>query len=86
MVLERLMDDVVTKVVDYCAKDETRTKLESHVLGPALKYLSDKFAWGVRLFQAVAILVFVQTLMLLWLLLRDVVNTRATDFFGVHTI
>lgn len=69
--LARLVDDTLTKVVEYCTKDETRVKLESQVLAPVLKYLGDKFAWSVRLFQAIAILVFIQTLMLLWLLFRE---------------
>lgn len=69
--LQGLLDDVVTKVVDYCGRDETRARLESQVLAPVMKYLADKFAWGVRLFQAVAILVFVQTIILLWMLVRD---------------
>lgn len=70
--LQGLLDDMVTKVVDYCGRDETRAKLESQVLAPVMKYLADKFAWGVRLFQAVAILVFVQTIILLWLMVRHV--------------
>lgn len=72
MVIHAILEDVLTKVVDYCARDETKAKLEAGVLAPAMQYLADKFSWGVRLFQAVAILVFVQTLMLLWLLFRDV--------------
>lgn len=67
MVLAALMDSVV----EYCTKEETRAQLESRVLGPALQYVADKFSWGVRLFQAVAVLVLVQTLILLWLLMRE---------------
>ena len=71
MVLQDLLDNVMGKVVDYCSKEETRAQLESKVLSPVMQYLADKFAWGVRLFQAVAVLVFIQTLVLLWLLFRE---------------
>jgi hypothetical protein len=67
MVVAALMDSVV----EYCTKDETRAQLESKFLGPALQYVADKFSWGVRLFQAVAVLVLIQTLILLWLLMRE---------------
>lgn len=71
MVLQNLVDSVMHNVVDYCSKEETRAQLETKVLSPVLQYLADKFAWGVRLFQAVAVLVFIQTLVLLWLLFRE---------------
>lgn len=70
--LHKVLDSVVHNVVDYCSKEETRAHLESKVLAPVLQYLADKFSWGVRLFQAVAVLVFIQTLILVWLLWREV--------------
>lgn len=72
MTLTALVDQAVSKVAEYCAQDETRAKLEARIVGPALRYLTDRFAWGVRLVQAVVVLVFVQTLILVWLLVRDV--------------
>lgn len=63
--------DLLSSLVDYCSRDETKAQLESRVFTPVLQYLSDKFSWGVRLFQAVAILVFIQTIILLWLLMRE---------------
>lgn len=66
-----VLDDVMGKIVDYCSRDETKLALESRVVAPALTYLADKFAWGVHVFQIVAVLVLVQTLLLLWLLVRD---------------
>lgn len=67
MVLHAVLDSVV----DYCSKEETRARLESKVLVPVMQYLADKFSWGVRLFQAIAVLVFIQTVLLLWLLARE---------------
>lgn len=66
--LEALLD----RAVEYCTKDETRAALEARVLSPMVRYLASKFSWSVRLFQAVAVLVFIQTLILLWLLFREV--------------
>ena len=74
----RLLDDVVAKVVEYCSKDETRRRFEELVLGPLVRYLGERFSWGVRLFQVVTVLVFVQTLLILWLIVRDV--RRAAGF------
>lgn len=71
VVLKSVLESVVHNVVDYCSKEETRAQLESRVLAPTLQYLGEKFSWGVRLFQAVAVLVFIQTIILLWLLARE---------------
>ena len=71
-VLDSVMSNVLNNVMDYCSKEETRARLESKVLAPAIEYLADRFSWGVRLFQAVALLVLIQTLILLWLLFREV--------------
>lgn len=71
MMLHGLLESVVRKVVDYCSDEETRAQLETRVLAPMVRYLADKFSWGVRLFQAIAVLVFIQTILLLWLLARE---------------
>ena len=69
--MSHVVDDMLAKVMDYCSREDTRAQFENRVLAPIMRYLADQFSWGVRLFQAVAILVFVQTLLLLWLLVRD---------------
>lgn len=70
--MQSVLDSVLHNVVDYCSKEETRSRLQSTLLAPAMQYVAEKCAWGVRLFQAIAVLVFVQTLILLWLLFREV--------------
>ena len=67
-----LVESVLNSLADYCGKQETRESLESRVLAPVTQYLAAKFSWTVRLFQVVAVLVFVQTIILLWLLVREV--------------
>jgi hypothetical protein len=69
--LNHLADGLLDQFIDYCSKDESRQKLEARVLRPALQYLAERFAWGIRVFQAVAVLVLIQTLVLLWVLLRE---------------
>lgn len=67
-----MLDTLLDRAVEYCTRQETKEALESRVLTPLVRYLAHKFSWSVRLFQAVAVLVFIQTLILLWLLLREV--------------
>jgi hypothetical protein len=69
--MNQVIESVVSKVVEVCCKDETRSKLEDKVLAPAVAYVADRFSWGVRVFQVVAVLVLIQTVLLLWLILRD---------------
>lgn len=66
--LQHLADSFIDQFVDYCARD--KEKLEARVLRPALQYLAERFSWGIRIFQAVAVLVLIQTGVLLWILLR----------------
>lgn len=66
-----MLQALVDGVVEYCSREETKAHLESKFLAPMAKYLSDKFSWSVRLFQVIAILVFIQTIILLWLLMRE---------------
>jgi hypothetical protein len=72
-----LLDSAVRGLTDYCSREETRLRLEAQVVRPAVRYLADRFAWGVRLFQAVGVLVLVQTLLLCWLLVRELRRGRA---------
>lgn len=65
---QQVADSVIDRFVEYCARDKDR--LEARVLRPAMQYLAERFAWCIRVFQAVAVLVLIQTVVLLWLLLR----------------
>ncbi len=66
-----VVQQFVEKFVEYCSKDETRTALERKLLQPLLEYLTERFAWTLRAFQALTVLVAIQTLLLIWLLLRS---------------
>lgn len=67
-----MLEAVIDQFVDYCSKEPARQKLEARVVRPVLQYLAERFAWGIRVFQAVAVLVLVQTVVLVWLLLREI--------------
>ena len=67
-----MLDALLDSLTDYCSKQETRAALESRVLAPVTQYLAARFSWTVRLFQVVAVLVLIQTIILLWLLFREV--------------
>ena len=75
-----VLGSLVGKVVEYCSREDTKAAFETRVIGPATRYLADKFSWSVRVFQIVAVLVLIQTLILLWLLVRDL--RRPSHFFG----
>jgi hypothetical protein len=66
-----VMQQLVEKFIEYCSQDETREVLERKVLGPMTSYLSERFHWTLKAFQALTVLVAIQTLLLLWLLFRS---------------
>ena len=67
-----MIDDLIDAVTEYVSKEDTKRTLETRVLRPCLDYVNDKVAWGVRLFQLVAVLVVVQSAMLVFLMVREV--------------
>jgi hypothetical protein len=65
-----VLQQFVEKFVEYCSTDENRQALEKKVLLPILEYLGDRFHWTLKAFQALTVLVFIQTVLLIWLLFR----------------
>jgi hypothetical protein len=66
-----VVQQLIEKFVDYCSRDETRVQLESKLLGPITQYLAERFHWTLKAFQALTVLVAVQTFLLVWLLFRS---------------
>lgn len=66
-----VIQQLVEKFVEYCSQDETREALERKLLQPLTQYLSERFAWTLKAFQALTVLVAIQTLLLIWLLFRS---------------
>lgn len=66
-----VVQQLIEKFVEYCSQDETRTTLERKLVKPLLEYLTERFHWTLKAFQALTLLVAVQTLLLVWLLFRS---------------
>lgn len=66
-----VVQQLIEKFVDYCSQDDTRLALERKFLKPLVEYLSERFRWTLKAFQALTVLVAIQTLLLLWLLFRS---------------
>ena len=69
--LDQVLEQLVSKAADFCANEENRALLESKFIGPVMEYLALKFSWIAVMIRAVAVLVVVQTVLLVWLLLRS---------------
>ena len=66
-----MLDKVLDAVDDYVRRDDTRATLQARVVQPAMKFLGERLGWCVWVFQAVAVLVLLQTVILVWLLVRE---------------
>lgn len=66
-----MIDDIVKAVKEYAANDATKKAIEENVIKPCTKYVDEKIAFGVRIFQIVALLVLVQTVITIFLLILE---------------
>ena len=72
-----LLNGVARSLSEFWNRDDTRAAFEAKVVTPLIRYLGGRFSWIVRMFQIVAVLVMVQTAVLMWLLFREIRKTRA---------
>ena len=66
-----MIEDIVKAVKEYATNETTKKAIEEHVVKPCAKYVDDKLAFGVRIFQIVAVLVLVQTVIAVFLLISE---------------
>lgn len=66
-----VVDHLIEKFVDYCSEEKTRKSLEDKFLMPILEHLGERFHWTLKAFQALTVMVAIQTLLILWMLLRS---------------
>lgn len=66
-----VVQHLIEKFVEYCSQDDTRLTLERKLLKPVIEYLSERFHWTLKAFQALTLLVAIQTFLLIWLLFRS---------------
>lgn len=65
-----MLDKLLDGFVDLCAREDTRKMLEQKIVDPAVRYLSERFQFGVKVFQAIAMLVALQTIVLIWICIK----------------
>lgn len=73
-----VVDHLFEKFVEYCSEEKTRKSLEDKFLLPILQHLGERFRWTLKAFQALTVLVVMQTLLILWLLLRSYKTVATT--------
>lgn len=66
-----MLDDIVRAVKNFASSDETKQAFEDTVLKPCAKYADEKLASVIRIFQVIAVLVFVQAVVVMFLLFRE---------------
>ncbi len=66
-----MLGDIVQAVRNFASSEETKLAFEETVLKPCAKYADEKLASVIRMFQVVAVLVFIQTIVVMFLLFRD---------------
>ena len=66
-----MLRQFVDQFVDYVSRDDTRAVLETKILTPVMRWCGERVRWCVWTLQIVVLLVVVQTVILLWLLLRE---------------
>lgn len=66
-----MLDNIVQAVKEFATADETKRAFEDSVLKPCAKYADEKLSVAIRIFQVVAVLTFVQAIIVLFLLVRE---------------
>lgn len=66
-----VVQHLIEKFVEYCSQDDTRVALERKLVKPIIEYLTERFHWTLKAFQALTVLVAIQTFLLVWLLFRS---------------
>lgn len=68
--IETLIDQSIERLADYCSKEENLEALNDKVVIPFLRHITLRFSWITMSVQFVIGLLFLQTVLLLIILLR----------------
>jgi len=68
--IDTLLDQVLQKGVEYCSKEENRKVLEDTLLVPIIQHISVRFAWLLYSFQTMALLLLIQTCLVVYLVFK----------------
>ena len=66
-----MLDDLLDAVARYCSDEERSLKLREALMEPVLAHLSARFTWLFRAVQALAVLIVLQFIVVMWLLFRS---------------
>lgn len=66
--LQELLDQLFERAGEYCADPQNRVKLHDKLLAPVLEHLAVRFQWLFNCLQALAALLVIQTILLVWIL------------------
>ena len=64
-----LLDQLFEKASDYCAKPENTLKISEKLLAPIVQSMAVRFQWLFNCLQALATLLVLQTVLLVWVLI-----------------
>lgn len=77
--IEKILEQIVSKSFDYCSKEENMQRVEEKFLNPIIQHISKRFMWLTYSFQTIGILVIVQTILIVYLVfLVRTLSTTAT--------
>ena len=65
-----MIDAMLDSLVEYCAKDEIRAKIQTGLVSPMLQSFQERFAWILHAFRALTVLIGIQTVLLIWVAIR----------------
>jgi len=74
--IAELLDQLFEKASEYCALPENQVKISEKLLAPILQNLAVRFQWLFNCLQALAALLVIQTILLVWVLISLRTTTR----------
>ncbi len=80
--LDQVVEQIIVKASEYCTDEKNRQGLENRFILPITKYIADRFSWIVWSFQLIVVLALIQTVLVVWLLVR---SFRRTSSLTVHS-
>jgi hypothetical protein len=69
--LDQVVEQVIVKATEYCTDEKNRQALENKFILPITRYIAVRFSWIVWSFQLIVVLALIQTILLVWLLIRS---------------
>lgn len=65
---DEILNQTISKCVEYCSKDENIEVLEKKFLVPVINHISRRFVWLSYSFQTMAIILILQTILIVYLI------------------